>query len=213
MAITDKDGTVSYSERVVATKTDHDVRIMSDVWADIYYAIVYAPETMGTKPSEYEKVQETVWKTILVGNSEFPGTYKPTKVDAPKELIEEYNNYLAEVAQKALEARQVYENQLRAKAEKEALERVEKGRVVEVYKGRKVKLGTTGYVFWEGRDNFGNDKIGIATSNKKVQKPGKYGDRMFESYADVIFVAKNNCRVVGSDSKENIKKAVESFNP
>ena len=211
MGITEKDGTVCWSGRVVAIKTDYNVRIMSDVWSDETYATVYAPETMGTRHTEYGPIQQTVWHTVHIGSSEFSSCYRATKIDAPSELIEEYNKHLAEIELKAQQARDEYAAKERANRIKEALERVEKGRIVEVYKGRKVKINTSGLCFWEGRDSFGNDKIGIATTNRKEMKKGKYGDRVFESYADVIFVAASNCRVVGK-TEEEIAEAVQKFN-
>ena len=41
--------------------------------------------------------------------------------------------------------------------------RPEKGREVVVIKGRKVPIGTTGTVFWMGKDGWSNDKIGMRT--------------------------------------------------
>lgn len=186
MGITEKDGTVRYSDRVVAIKTDYNVRIMSDVWSDETYATVYAPETMGTRHTEYGPIQQTVWHTVHIGSSEFSSCHRATKIDAPSELIEEYNKHLAEIELKAQQARDEYAAKERANRIKQALERVEKGRIVEVYKGRKVKIGLKGEIFWIGFDSFGKEKLGIKTSDRK--EGGKW--------LDVVWVASSNCRVI-----------------
>jgi len=63
---------------------------------------------------------------------------------------------------------------------------IEKGREVEVFKGRKVKVGTVGRVFWIGNSQYGL-RLGIATSDRKNSRGGN---------KDVAWVAEGNCRVL-----------------
>ena len=202
MAITDNNGAVTFAGRVVKTYVDRDVRIMSDVWADLYFAVVYTPETKG------EANQTSDFRSVCYRNSEFSGNGS-AQVDAPQELIE---LYAAHVEKQRLERelREAQEEKARREQEhKDYLERVQKGRVVRVVKGRKVPVGIQGYVFWEGIDSYGTSKVGIATTTRKEQKPSRSG-RVFESYVDVVFVAKNNCKVVGED-EASIQAAVDAF--
>lgn len=59
-----------------------------------------------------------------------------------------------------------------------------KGRIVKVVRGRKVPIGTQGMVFWIGLDNYNNQKLGIATSDREDD----YG-----RFIDVVWTASKNC--------------------
>lgn len=177
---------ILWAGRVVDIKTDYSVRIMSDVWSDETYAVVYSPETEGEKHHKYGEPQNGVWHLVHVGSTEFPSAYKKTAVDAPQEIIELYKQHVGKIKLEAEQRQAAYDAEQKALRIKEALERVEKGRIVEVYKGRKVKIGTKGEIFWIGVDSFGKEKLGIKTSNRKEN--GKW--------LDVIWVASNNCRVI-----------------
>jgi hypothetical protein len=207
MAIIDSNNNVSFAGRVVKTYVDPSFRIMSDVWADIYMAVVYSPETKGT--IKYEVcIQPSDFISICLGNSEF-GCDKNATVDAPQELMDLYAAHLEQVRLED-EQRKAKEDQDRREREhKDFLERVQKGRVVRVFKGRKVPIGIQGYVFWEGVDSYGVSKVGIATTTRKERKPSRNG-KVFDSYVDVVFVAASNCKVVGDD-EASIQAAVDAF--
>lgn len=64
-------------------------------------------------------------------------------------------------------------------AEKVADGIIVKGCTVEVFKGRKIPIGTTGTVFWKGIDGYGKKKIGIRTKTNET-----------------IFLAESNCRPI-----------------
>ena len=208
MAIIDRsNNSVSFAGRVIKTYTDMSVRIMSDVWADMYMAVVYSPETKGTTKFNV-CTQSSDFITICLGNTEF-GSDKDATVDAPEELKNLYAVHLEQVRLEREQQKLQQEQERREQEHKNFLERVEKGRVVEVVKGRKVPLGVKGYVFWEGSDSYGTAKIGIATSTRKERKPSRSG-KVFESFVDVIFVAKSNCKVIGED-EASIQAAVDAF--
>jgi hypothetical protein len=113
-------------------------------------------------------------------------------VDALPEVLAAFEAYKAEKVQAQEKARQEAE---RKQMETEA-KRPSKGRMVKVYKGRKVPVGTIGYVFWEGIDGYGNLKIGIATSNRKAIQPGK----KYASFVDVVWVAASNCEALADQT-------------
>ncbi len=82
---------------------------------------------------------------------------------------------------------------------------ITKGKKVRVFKGRKVKIGTEGIVFWIGKpQKFGYysepvTKIGIATSDRKETAKTRNG-KTYERYADVEWVSAANCEVIEPDN-------------
>lgn len=180
MAITDNTGNVSF-EGCVLRVYNGDYRAMSDVYTWATFAVVWDMDKM--MPRE----------VLVNANFELDTTGRRATVDASEFVLDWYSKYQEAYAQKLHE-----ENMLRlAKAEENERLRPRKGRVVEVFKGRKVPVGTTGYVFWEGADNYGNLKLGIATSPKKAVQPGK----KYASFVDVVWVAAANCRAVPNQNE------------
>jgi len=156
------DGTLkpTYKGRVVGTDTRHSVRIMSDVWADIGYAVVWDDET-----------SEPV--NVAISNSEF-GTEATAKIDATKATIKKYEAWKAAKAVEAEDARvrqEALDSKRRADEREESAKRnalaVRKGVKVTVVKGRKVPKGTTGFCFWEGHGQYGA-RIGLKEEDGTV---------------------------------------------
>lgn len=164
-------------------------RIMSDVWEDVTHAVVYSPETWGQK-MDYCDIQDTDYLDVRVG---YTGNYTQdysVKVDAPADIIKKWK----------FEKEQAAIQQQHAESERIAhgiRRKVTVGKMVKVTRGRKVKQGTVGYVFWVGDKGYG-ESAGIAVTQKKV-KNGKY-----ESWADVVFVNTDYLHVLGSESNLGI---------
>lgn len=201
---------MSHQGRVVAYEVDHSVQIMSDVWADLSYVVVYEPSGMPTG-ADSERLYESVakgycregqiagyFRRIQVGNSEFPSydSHMLYEVDASQEVMDLYAVHKRGRAfAKALS--QYDSDQYRLRCERES---IRKDKWVRVTRGRKVPQGTEGLVFWIGESQWGN-KVGIAIPQedgtfRMVKKPGKYGNRVFESYADVVFTYSKNVDVI-----------------
>ena len=177
------DGTKDYSkfrgrewetahEGCVIKVYNNDYRAMSDVWTYAKFALVW---------------ENGEAKEILVNaNFECDNSCGFAIVDATPEVIAEYQKYV----QLRKEAHEIAEEKRR-----EILENLEKekpaiGRKVEVVKGRKVKIGTQGVIFW-----IGNGSVGVATSDRKgnVEKNGKTYKNVF---LDTFFVPEQNVKVI-----------------
>lgn len=201
---------VSHQGCVVAYEVDHGVQIMSDVWADLSYVVVYEPTGMPTG-ADSERLYDSVakgwtregqiggyFRRIQVGNSEFPSYDEHVlyEVDASQEIMDLYAVHKRGRAfAKALNEYDSREYRLRCERES-----VSNGKWVRVTRGRKVPQGTEGLVFWIGESQWGN-KVGIAIPQedgtfRKVKKPGKWGNKVFESYADVVFTYTKNVDVI-----------------
>lgn len=205
----------SHEGRVVAVEVDRSVRIMSDVWADLTFVVVYEPtqehtglystETDWSAPrKEGEPYAQKprgacgYFRRIQVGNSEFPGgTYELTsyKVDASPEIMEVYEAWKRGQAFRKAEG----EYDSREYRRQEARRTVQTDKWVRVTRGNKVRKGTEGIVFWLGDSQWGT-KVGIAIPQedgtfRKVKKAGRYG-KVFESYADVEWTYAKNCEVI-----------------
>jgi len=188
---------VSHEGRVVAKFTEYAVRIMSDVWADLTFAVVYEPNgpegygskrlldanARGLRPAD---AKWRMFRNICIGNSDtyYPLSQTITVVDAPEWLKEVYAAAKAGMEFSKAEGKYDF-NQNRIVNEKCE---VSNGSIVRVVKGRKVKNGTEGKVFWMGDSAWGT-KVGIGVPQedgtyRMVQKQGRYG-KTYESYADV----------------------------
>lgn len=161
---TDRDGATkdTYEGRVLDTRIEWDVKIMSDVWANLFYAKVWT----GTEVKE-----------ISTGCSEF-GSDGEVTVDATPETLaavkaweeaEEAARLAAwEAAAPAREAARLKaeaaERDRRLRDAKAYLNDPVKGSVVVVARrrGRNAPpLGTTGKVIWTGHSNMGTPRVGI----------------------------------------------------
>jgi len=152
----------TYEGRVLGERVERDVRVMSDVWANLYYAKVWT----GTEVTE-----------ISTGNSEFGSTGVVT-VDATEETkaaVEAWREAEAERKRLEWEAAAPAREAARLKAEaedrkrrlkvaKQYLNTPEKGSIVTVARrrGRNAPpLGTTGKVIWTGESGMGTPRVGI----------------------------------------------------
>lgn len=184
MAITNTNGTRDFVGMVLEVFKG-DYQVFSDDWSWATWAKVW----------DGCQIREVL---VNAHHPCCPSTATAT-VDATPETLAAASAWTqAQDAQRLREEQMLREETARVEASKPRM-----GRIVEVYKGRKIPHGTKGFVFWEGTDNYGNAKIGIATTNRKVQAPGK----KFANFVDVIWVAASNCRAI-----PNQNEALAAFN-
>lgn len=136
MPITHSDSTVTHVGLVLGNggeRWNDSMHIMS------YYAMVWNPETQKS---------ESIYShdDFYVPESRIRGHYE---VDATPEVVDAYRAYTERlvVEQRAFNA--LCDSQ-----------RVEKGKVVQVIRGRKVAHGTRGLVFWYGNNGYG-ESVGL----------------------------------------------------
>lgn len=115
-------------------------RVMSDIYADQYYARVWDPEAGQIRD-------------LLIGSSFelFCGPYGSATEDATPETLAAAKDLKEAQAEKARKAREERE---RKAAEAEA-KVPRKGRWVRVTKGRKYPKGLEGFCFWTGSGRWG----------------------------------------------------------
>jgi hypothetical protein len=148
------DAKPTFEGRVVGSRIAQGVRIMSDVWANLTYAVVWCDKN--DAPFE-----------IQVRNSEFGGETSQWDVDGSGEVMVKYTAWRGDfliAREKAAEIRKIADDKRSAEeAEANAKNRahaVRKGGKVKVVKGRKVPKGTVGECFWEGGGQYG-PRIGL----------------------------------------------------
>ncbi len=132
-------GEVTYAGKVLSTHWKSGVRIMSDVYADVHYAVIFD----GGKSF-----------TVSTGNDEMGATDEVT-IDATPEVKRAY--LCEQILADNLEIRRAYASHL-AWLRTEASQ-LTKGKFVRVVKGRKVAKGTEGILFW--MSNPGDSQWGI----------------------------------------------------
>lgn len=141
-------------------------RIMSDVWADMGYARVW------------DEAESRVREVGYAGDGR---TYGTVEVDATDDVKAKAAAYDASVA--AAAAKRERESEVNRRVSYAM--KVEVGKDVVVVKGRKVKKGTAGRVFWMGEGKWGvrvglTDAAGAthwtAASNVEVANPDEYLD-------------------------------------
>ena len=218
---TDHKGVVkdTYEGRVLDQRVRRDVRIMSDVWADCYYAKVWT----GTEVRE-----------ISTGSSEFVDSIEVT-VDATPETEAAVKAWEAAEAEKARlewEAKAPEREAARLKAEaedrkrrlrdaKQYLNTPEKGSMVTVARrrGRNAPpLGTKGKVIWAGESGYGTHRVGIlddsgakhwtTAGNCDVILPeGAPTDsdalEVWEAYANEVKAARRDAANAKAEAKQN----------
>jgi hypothetical protein len=155
-------GTTQYEGQVLGRYSQSE-RVMSDVWEDISYALVW-------------DIEKSEPKHIPVGMSGTKSTTTVT-IDAPDDLYEVYEAYEKFVqAQRALRELNNHASDRRERAEK-SWHTVEKGKVMVVVRGRKVPKSTVGRVFWV--DDYRNPyRVGLALTDE-VGDDGKFKDVAF----------------------------------
>ena len=162
--------------KVETTRTSHEglvlsgaqrrfIQIMSDVWESESFCLVW---------------DEAKGKAVDVSLCiHFSQEFKSTEVgrcskDAHQDLLDAHE--ANEAAEKAAEeaAERAHDAQVRQEREMLDWHRPENGKVMQVVRGRKVKKGTIGKVFWV--DNFRNpSRAGLALTQRKNAK-GFYQD-------------------------------------
>ena len=155
----------TYEGCVISTRVERDRRIMSDVWADCFYATVWT----GTEVTE-----------IGLGANHVSNGVDDAVVDATDEVkatVAVWRAVKAEVAEKAWEAKAPEREAayIKAKAAKKAeAECVAKAYLNSPTKGDRVVVarrrgksappkGTEGIVFWTGTSGFGTSRVGFKT--------------------------------------------------
>ncbi len=125
-------------------------RVMSDIYADVSYCMVWNPETGRTE-------------AVCLGHHfELCSTFGHATVDVTAAVQATIDEQAAKAARKAEVARKAAAKAAAAKALVDAHNRVEHGKVMQVVRGRKVPKGTEGRVFWM-RDG----RVGLALSDRK----------------------------------------------
>lgn len=137
---------------------------------------------------DYERIMSDVYDWVLrVVVIEDDGTYGnhsgsynfEAKVDASPEQLQAYQDKLT--ADRIAELnRSIERNRL------QEAKTLRNGKTVKVVRGRKVKIGTQGLLFWMGDSPWGK-KVGIALSDKKDEK---------NRYSDVAWTYAANVEVV-----------------
>jgi len=193
-----------YVGEVVDIITQLSVRIMSDVWADLTFAVVYEPSddisenTLCDTKDDSARKKPHMFRRIQIGNSEFPDglvELRRAAIDAPEWLLDVYQG--AKAGTKFLEAEADYDQFHRVIQNNGRM--VKKGSIVRVVRGNKITKGTEGLVFWAGDSNWGL-KVGIAIplkdgSYRMVERQGKKG-RMYKSYEDVEWTYSKNVECI-----------------
>lgn len=134
-------------------------RIMSDVWADVFYVRVW-DEAEG-------RVRDWAY-----GNSEFGSSAATVTVDASDAVKAKA------AAWDALKATEAAQREVEASIDREvrAAKRLGRGKDVDVVRGRKVKIGTKGRIFWIGETRFG-ERVGLELAD---------GSRVFTASSNVV---------------------------
>ncbi len=144
-----------FSCQGVGTTLEHYARcerIMSDVWDDVSYALVWDAEAGCPK-------------AICLGVSydRREGESTIVTIDATPEVLAAYEAWkVAEKARKDAEEAARWEAIRMAEAKQPR-----KGRIIKVVKGRKVPKGTTGVCIWIGQGDWGT-RVGLKTEDGTV---------------------------------------------
>lgn len=129
-------------------------RVMSDIYSDETYAIVWNPEKGETQNVHIGSCFEC-----------FFGPWGSAEVDATDETR---SSLASHEAKKAAERAEI-ERVAAAVRREEERKRPARGKTLRVVRGRKVPRGTVGECFWMGPDKFGNGyRVGIKDENGTV---------------------------------------------
>lgn len=139
---------------VVSEPWSREERVMSDIYASVTYCHVWNPEK-----GKAEVVD-------LRSDFDLRTVFGVSTVDAPQDILDIYNSKMEEDKRRAQEAKRVRSLERLRKMAEDAFNRPEKGKVMQVVRGRKVAKGTVGEVFW--MDNPRNpSRVGLALSERR----------------------------------------------
>lgn len=202
---------LTHEGMVVGFETE-TVRVMSDVWEEFRYAVVYEPNGPVGPGAENVKNPEMFRRVHIPANwaSTHEQDYVFAMVDASNEIKEIYEAWKAG---KRWADRHERRRAAEAKAIRDAeIERqtVRKGKWVEVTRGRKVPQGTKGLVFWLNDSKWGV-KVGIALPNEdgtfETEPREARNGRIYDSYKNIAWTYAKNCDVIEApEVVENIQK-------
>lgn len=140
-------------------------RVMSDIWADVSTTQVW------------DASKGTIETVSLGVHFDLCLTFGRAEVDAPADIMAAAEAIRQSVADQIKAAREAAARERGRIAAEVAFHRPEKGKLMQVVRGRKVPKGTIGRVFW--LDSPRNpSRVGLAVTERKV------GGR----YADVVWV-------------------------
>jgi hypothetical protein len=135
----------------VLSEGHESCQIMSDVWGDRYFALVWDFEENAPRKVTLQIVDWQLGSASCPVRREWDRWHHSATVDATDEVRALYAAW--QDAQAEADTLRRFKANL-AEAEAEANE-VRKGSRVEVFKGRKVPKGTVGECFWVGNGNYG----------------------------------------------------------
>ncbi len=149
MAIKNHDGTITHEGAVLKVDVQRNYQVMSDVWDDLTYALVWNGERT---------------ERVHLYFTETPRDHRDfAEVDATPEVRAAYDAYIARL-----------DAERKAREEAERIERLRreareprKGREAVVVRGRKVAKGTRGLIIWHGAGHYG-DRVGLKDASGEV---------------------------------------------
>lgn len=201
----------SHVGRVVAIEVERGVRIMSDVWADLTYAVLYEPTREHTGFSSMEKDYSPgsgpdtlkhkgacgYFRRVCIGNTEFGRSTEIVKVeaDACQDIQDIYKTWKRGQAFRK-EIDRYDADQYRIQTDRRT---PGKGKWVRVTSGRKVPQGTEGIVFWMGDSQWGT-KVGIAVPQEdgsfRMENRSARNGKIYQSYKDIVWTYYKNISVI-----------------
>jgi hypothetical protein len=173
----------AYRNEPVKLDTQYNVRIMSDVWADVTTVRVLDRKTgklvkLGSRCSEFP---------LPHGGFGLDGGLLAVCFDAPQGEVDFLEEVLTVRRRAALFATRLQEADRAHHVAREAAAVPAPGRRVRVVRGRKTPVGTEGLCFWRGGQW---DKVGIALTPAK-DPGGRYTDVLFVYAKNVVALDPN----------------------
>ena len=156
MAIVWKDGKTTHKGLVVFGRTKSVQRVMSDIYSDVWTCTVWCPKERIHKSvtvnMAFELFQNTGSETVDILNGEYSEEYKSWQKEMEEKRV------LAEIRKEEERKKKIVEDA------KEKSLRPMHGRKCRTVRGRKVKIGTEGEIFYLRQTEWGV-KIGFKDSD------------------------------------------------
>jgi hypothetical protein len=163
------DDGVTHEGLVMGPTYTREVRVMSDIYADVTYVTVWNPET--ERPTD-----------VAIAHHFELGTRRGTPtIDIDPAIADAWAEKVKAESAAHAKAEAARREREREESARDRLLEVRKGAEAVVVKGRKVPVGTRGTIIWTGSGNYG-PRVGIkeasgdvhwtAESNVKVVFPG-----------------------------------------